>query len=133
MAEDRNDDVHIEPDDDADALTYGAEQGEPDEAERGSRAAAYARLLLAEQRLYDYWEQRGSSQKDWVGELVGEPVYEDTPLWLAALATRLPRSRTPRARRRLSRGLVDTAHRARTDHVARPTARIGARTLRLSG
>jgi hypothetical protein len=84
VAEDRNDDLHIEPDDDADALVHGAKVGEAEH-----RAAAYARLMLAEQRLHDYWEQRSSSHKDWVGELVGEPVYEDTPLWLAALADKV--------------------------------------------
>lgn len=53
------------------------------------RAAAYARLMLAEERVYQLWERRSGGEVDWVGDLVGFPVEAQTPLWLAALADKV--------------------------------------------
>jgi len=53
------------------------------------RIAGYERLYIAEQRIYDLWEQRSGGEMSWVGELVGAPAEEDMTLWLAALGDKV--------------------------------------------
>ena len=53
------------------------------------RVAAHRRLMEAEQRLYWLWEQRSGGVTDWVGELIGSAVEEETSLWLAALGDKV--------------------------------------------
>jgi hypothetical protein len=43
---------------------------------------------LAEERLYELWEQRAEGM-DWVGEALGSPIERDTVLWLTALGEKV--------------------------------------------
>ncbi len=52
------------------------------------RVAAFKRQMEAEQRLYDWWEQRHDGMT-WVSEVLGFPVEETSSLWVAALGEKV--------------------------------------------
>ena len=52
------------------------------------KVAAYERLMIAEERLYELWERRGTGM-DWIGEAVGSPVEAYSGLWVADLGERV--------------------------------------------
>jgi hypothetical protein len=50
---------------------------------------AYARLMEAERRVYELWEQRGG-EKNWIGEALEAPIEaEDGLLWIAGLGEKV--------------------------------------------
>jgi hypothetical protein len=52
------------------------------------RVAAYRRLMVAEERLYELCERRAEGM-DWVGEALGSPIETDTALWLLELGEKV--------------------------------------------
>jgi predicted RNase H-like HicB family nuclease len=57
---------------------------QPDE----HRVAAYERIIVAEERLYQLWEQGGEGM-NWVGEAVGSPIETNTVLWVMELGEKV--------------------------------------------
>jgi hypothetical protein len=52
------------------------------------RAAAYARMMDAEERLYQLWEQR-NTEMTWIGEAIGSPMEEERTLWVTELGEKV--------------------------------------------
>ena len=52
------------------------------------RVAAFKRQMEAEERLYEWWEQRYPGTT-WVAEVLGSAVEESSSLWVAALGEKV--------------------------------------------
>jgi hypothetical protein len=64
------------------------EDAQPDVQVDERRVAAYERLMVAEERLYQLWEQRGEGM-NWVGEALGSPLELDPALWVLELGEKV--------------------------------------------
>lgn len=83
-----HDDDDLRPDGDHEDATDGREEEHTRGPDSQHQAAAFQRLMEAETRLYEWWEERQTTTT-WVTELLGYPVEDNTDLWIAALGEKV--------------------------------------------
>ncbi|MGH3261095.1 MAG: hypothetical protein ACRDNS_03775 [Trebonia sp.] len=85
---DHDDEDDLTPDSDHDDGADGWEEEPAADPDSERRVAVFQRLMEAETRLHEWWEQRQTTTT-WVTELLGHPVEDNTDLWISALGEKV--------------------------------------------